>query len=102
MTGHSLLKEEPGFYVLHHWIYEYFIEVEEQDVLMSFLTKNDVPLNKVTHDLIKFINALGKANSQQDLNLIVDAKLQITKSHNGTCNANNSTKQEPFKSRTSI
>ena len=79
MTGQSLLKEEPGFYVLHHWIYEYFIEVEEQDVLMSFLTKNDVPLNKVTHDLIKFINALGKANSQQDLNLIVDAKLQITK-----------------------
>ena len=46
---------------------------------MSFLTKNDVPLNKVTHDLIKFINALGTANSQQDLNLIVDAKLQITK-----------------------
>ena len=71
--GHSL--RGGGF---QPWVYELFRGSDEIDEkIMTLITKHDIPKHAGAIDLIELINKLDNAQSQEELDNIVDKFIQI-------------------------
>ena len=80
--GHSLRHGGPGAYCLQPWVYEKIRGLDHNDhetdeQIMTLLTKHDTPKHVSAIDLIELINKLDNAESQEELDKIVDKFIQI-------------------------
>lgn len=76
--GHSLRCDGPGVYGFQPWAYELIRGSDEIDEkIMTLITKHDIPKHAGAIDLIELINKLDNAQSQEELDNIVDKFIQI-------------------------
>ena len=75
--GHSLLQGGPGYYFFQKWVYQYITGCHDNDSLLNFISKSDIPLHAGSSDILNLLDALDAASSQEQLNKIVDENLQI-------------------------
>ena len=76
--GHSWRNGGPGVYGFQPWVYELIRGLDETDEqIMTLITKHDIPKHAGAIDLIELINKLDNAQSQGELDNIVDKFIQI-------------------------
>ena len=77
VIGQSLLHGGPGFYVFQDWVYESILGRDAPGDLMPIINKDLIPKHAGSANLLKLIDALDFAETQEDLNAATDEHIEI-------------------------
>ena len=77
VIGHSILHGGPGFYYFQPWVFEFLHGNVDQEHLLQYISKAEIPINASSNDIVALINNVDSANSQEELDQIIDNNIQI-------------------------